>query len=101
MVQPHGKRLAGVGQRSFEFGKVHVGLGARRRTVVEMAGNPVHIPEPLYLYEPSGVGKATGRAAREEVIRRIVAKEPGESGRTVRQDPATVSGLHEAATQRQ
>ncbi len=35
--------------------------------IVEMAGNPVHIPEPLYLYEPSGTGKGAGRAAREVV----------------------------------
>ena len=41
--------------------------------IVELAGNPVHIPEPLYLYEPSGAGKGAGRAAREETIRRIVA----------------------------
>ena len=69
--------------------------------IVETADNPVHVPEPLYLYEPSGMGKGTGRAAREEVIRRIVANEPGESGPTVRHDPATVGGLHEAVTQRQ
>ena len=50
--------------------------------IVEMAGNPVHIPEPLYLYEPSGVGKGAGRAAREETIRRIVAKELPEVGKT-------------------
>ncbi|MDE0253508.1 MAG: hypothetical protein OYG32_01815 [Rhodospirillaceae bacterium] len=54
--------------------------------IVEMVANPVHVPEPLYLYEPSGVGKGTGRAAREEVIRRIVAKEPVETGPTVRHD---------------
>ena len=56
--------------------------------IVEMADNPVHVPEPLYLYEPSGVGKGTGRAAREEVIRRIVANEPAKTGLTVRHDPA-------------
>ncbi|MDE0174258.1 MAG: glycosyltransferase [Defluviicoccus sp.] len=44
--------------------------------IVEMAEHPVHIPEPLYLYEPSGVGKGAGRAAREEAIGRIVGKEP-------------------------
>ena len=47
--------------------------------IVEMAGNPAYIPEPLYLYEPSGMGKGTGRAAREETIRRIVAKETATS----------------------
>ena len=44
--------------------------------IVEMAANPVHIAEPLYLYEPSGIGKGSGRAAREETIGRIVAKPP-------------------------
>ena len=43
--------------------------------IVEMAENPVHITEPLYLYEPSGVGKGADREAREEVIARIVAKD--------------------------
>lgn len=42
--------------------------------IVEMAENPVHIAEPLYLYEPSGVGRGVDRADREEVIARIVAK---------------------------
>ena len=41
--------------------------------IVEMAEKPVHIPEPLYLYEPSGVGKGDGRGAREQTIRRVVA----------------------------
>ena len=41
--------------------------------IVEMAANPVHIREPLYLHEPSGTGKGTGRAAHEETIRRIVS----------------------------
>ncbi len=55
--------------------------------IVEMAGNPVHIPEPLYLYEPSGVGKGIGRVAREETIRRIVARETAKVGTTVRHEP--------------
>ena len=42
--------------------------------IVEMAANPVHVPEPLYLYEPSGAGKGVGRAAREEIIGRIAAR---------------------------
>ncbi len=46
--------------------------------IVEMAEKPVHIPEALYLHEPSGVGKGAGSAAREEVIRRIVANDPVE-----------------------
>ena len=43
--------------------------------IVEIAENPVHIAEPLYLYEPSEVGKGADRAVREEVIARIVAKD--------------------------
>ena len=43
--------------------------------IVEMARNPAHIPDPLYLYEPSATGKnPAGRAAREKVIARIVAR---------------------------
>ena len=41
--------------------------------IVEMAAHPVHITEPLYLYEPSGTGKGAGRADREATIARIVA----------------------------
>ncbi len=52
--------------------------------IVEMAENPAHIPEPLYLYEPSGAGKGAGRTVREEAIARIVAKEPAKSGAVVR-----------------
>ena len=52
--------------------------------IVEMAQNPVHIPDPLYLYEPSGTGKGAGRAAREEAICRIVANGPEEAGATTR-----------------
>ena len=48
--------------------------------IVEMAKHPVHIEEPLYLYEPSGTGKGADRAARDEVIARIVAK-PSRIGR--------------------
>ena len=45
--------------------------------IVEMARNPVHVTEALYLYEPSGVGKdVAGRAAREETVARLVAKGP-------------------------
>ena len=60
--------------------------------IVEMAKNPVHIPEPLYLYEPSGTGKGAGQAAREEVIGRIVAKGPVEDGATLRHDPHRGNG---------
>ena len=42
--------------------------------IVEMAEHPVHITEPLYLYEPSGIGKGAQRTAREETIAHIVAK---------------------------
>ena len=45
--------------------------------IVEMARNPVHVTEALYLYEPSGIGKdAAGKAAREETVARLVAKGP-------------------------
>ncbi len=60
--------------------------------IVEMADNPVHIPEPLYLYEPSGTGKGAGRAAREEAIGRIVAKGPVGDGRALRHDPRRENG---------
>ena len=43
--------------------------------IVEMAENPVHIVEPLYLHEPSGVGKGADKADRDRVIARIVAKD--------------------------
>ena len=42
--------------------------------IIELAEKPVHIAEPLYLYEPSGVGRGANRVNREEVIARIVAK---------------------------
>ena len=48
--------------------------------IVEMAAHPVHITEPLYLYEPSGKGKGTGRAERETTIGRIVARTPARGG---------------------
>ena len=60
--------------------------------IVEMAENPVHIPEPLYLYEPSGTGKGVVRATREEVIRRIVANEPAAVGAALRRDPHRGNG---------
>ena len=44
--------------------------------IVELAENPVHIAEPLYLHEPSGAGKGAGRAEHEATIGRIVAKKP-------------------------
>ena len=54
--------------------------------IVEMAAHPVHVVEPLYLYEPSGMGKGAGRAEREATIARIVAKvraTPGHAAGTV------------------
>jgi broad specificity phosphatase PhoE/glycosyltransferase involved in cell wall biosynthesis len=42
--------------------------------IVEMARRPEWIREPLYLYEPSGLGKGAQRAAREEQIRSLVAR---------------------------
>ena len=50
--------------------------------IVEMAEHPVHIAEPLYLYEPSGVGKGAERTEREATIARIVAKAPAARGRS-------------------
>ena len=50
--------------------------------IVEMAAHPVHVVEPLYLYEPSGKGKGAGRADREATIARIVAKAPATPGHT-------------------
>lgn len=44
--------------------------------IVEMAQRPVWIREPLYLYEPSGMGKGEDRHEREEQIAAIVAKRP-------------------------
>ena len=44
--------------------------------IVEMAARPVYIAAPLYLYEPSGIGKGAGREGREATIGRIVAKAP-------------------------
>ena len=44
--------------------------------IVEMAEHPLYIVEPLYLYEPSGVGKGAGQEVREATIGRIVTKVP-------------------------
>ena len=44
-------------------------------SLVEVADNPRYIDEPLYLYEPSGVGKSEDeRIVREQIIARIVSK---------------------------
>ena len=42
--------------------------------IVELAENPVHIAEPLYLHEPSGTGKGAERAGREAIIGQISSK---------------------------
>lgn len=42
--------------------------------IIERARRPVHIPDPLYLYEPSGADKGSAASRREEVIGRIMAK---------------------------
>ena len=44
--------------------------------IVEMARSPVHIPEPLYLYDPSPdkLRRSERREAREKAIARILAK---------------------------
>ena len=44
--------------------------------IVEMAENPVHVAEALYLHEPSGTGKEGNRAEREAIIGRILDKRP-------------------------
>ncbi len=44
--------------------------------IVEMAERPAWIREPLYLYEPSGLGKGSDRLDREQQIAAIVAKSP-------------------------
>lgn len=44
--------------------------------IVEMAERPMWIREPLYLYEPSGLGKGADRADRESQIGAIVSKQP-------------------------
>ena len=60
--------------------------------IVEMARNPVHVTEALYLHEPSGTGRdAAGKAAREETVARLVAKGPvtaaDQPGRTAAEQP--------------
>ena len=58
--------------------------------IIEMAAKPAHIPEPLYLYEPSGVGKGADRAAREEAIGRVVTKQTadvGKAGEAIDREP--------------
>lgn len=42
--------------------------------IVEMAKHPVWIRDPLYLYEPSGLGKGLQREAREQQIAEILRK---------------------------
>jgi hypothetical protein len=42
--------------------------------IVERAENPVHIPDPLYLHEPSGAQQGEVRAAREAIIARLLAQ---------------------------
>jgi broad specificity phosphatase PhoE len=44
--------------------------------IVEAARNPVWIREPLYLYEPSGLGKGAEHDARERQIGALVTRPP-------------------------
>jgi len=44
--------------------------------IVESAQDPAWIREPLYLYEPSGLGKGADRDAREQQIGTIVSRPP-------------------------
>lgn len=41
--------------------------------IVEHAAHPVHIPDPLYLHEPSGAQKGEMRVAREAIIERLLS----------------------------
>ncbi|MFL5358175.1 glycosyltransferase [Archangium sp.] len=42
--------------------------------IIELAEHPVYIPEPLYLHEPSGVGKGPQRERRERIIAGLMAR---------------------------
>ena len=42
--------------------------------IVEMAASPRHIPELVYLYDPSEQKEAVHRAERDSIIARILAK---------------------------
>jgi hypothetical protein len=67
----------GIPDDALRLGGDYVDLAndwAYRIPIVEHADSPVHIPEPLYLHEPSGTGKDAGRAAREAVIARPVER---------------------------
>jgi broad specificity phosphatase PhoE/glycosyltransferase involved in cell wall biosynthesis len=44
--------------------------------IVELAEHPVWIREPLYLYEPSGLGKGPSREERERQIAAVVSRPP-------------------------
>lgn len=44
--------------------------------IVERARQPIWIRKPLYLHEPSGVGKKTDREVRERVIRKLCERTP-------------------------
>ena len=44
--------------------------------IIEMASNPRHIAEPLYLYEPAEPKDEDNRRKRDSVIARILAKPP-------------------------
>ena len=42
--------------------------------IVEMASNPRHIPDPLYLYEPAAPKRQSDRRKRESIVARILTK---------------------------
>ena len=42
--------------------------------IIENAKSPVWIKKPLYLYEPSGIGKGSDREEREKIIEKIIEK---------------------------
>ncbi|MCZ6692184.1 MAG: glycosyltransferase [Planctomycetota bacterium] len=49
--------------------------------IAELARHAVHIPDPLYLYEPFGIGKGKERPHREATIAAILAMKPLGEGR--------------------
>lgn len=55
--------------------------------IVEMAARPVHIAQPVYLYEPSGKSKDGERERREATIKRIMRKAPAQPRHAIRQPP--------------
>ena len=62
--------------------------------IVEMAENPVHIAEPLYLHEPSGTGKG-GKRSDDRADR---GKGTGLTVRSLRLETKTATGSRPAVS---